>query len=175
MVDLPQVQCMRLALPRGQNSLAGYWNSHADTTELAVSPVWRVQLTAGGRMPEASLVSIVEDDRFFRESMRRLMRSLGYRAEVFRSAAAFLESPRLAKTAVLIADIYMPVMTGLELFRNLINTGRPIPTILMTSYPDADLQARALSEGVVCYLPKPVDERHLVRCLRAALQPGEAT
>jgi FixJ family two-component response regulator len=126
-------------------------------------------------MPKTSVVSIVEDDRFFRESMRRLMKSLGYRVEVFPSAAAFLKSPRLAKTAVVIADIYMPAMTGLELFRNLINSGRPIPTILMTSYPDAGVEARALSEGVVCYLRKPVDEQHLERCLRAALESGEAT
>jgi|SRR6266702_2584604 len=125
-------------------------------------------------MPKASLVSIVEDDRFFRESMRRLMTSLGYIVEVFPSAAAFLQSPRLAKTAVLIADIYMPAMSGLELYRNLINTGRLIPTILMTSYPDADVEARALSQGVLCYLAKPVDEQHLVRCLRAALEAGEA-
>jgi FixJ family two-component response regulator len=103
------------------------------------------------------------------------MKSLGYRVGVFPSAAAFLKSPRLAKTAVLIADIYMPAMTGLELYRNLINTGRPIPTILMTSYPDADVEARALSEGVVCYLLKPVDEQHLLRCLRAVLESGEAT
>jgi FixJ family two-component response regulator len=126
-------------------------------------------------MPEASLISVVEDDRFFRESMRRLMKSLGYTVEVFPSAAAFLQSPRLARTAVLIADIYMPAMTGLELYRNLISTGRPIPTILMTSYPDADVEARALSEGVVCYVRKPVDEQHLLRCLRAALESGEAT
>jgi FixJ family two-component response regulator len=125
-------------------------------------------------MPKASLVSIVEDDRFFRESMRRLMRSLGYRVEVFSSAAAFLESPHLAKTAVLIADIYMPAMTGLELYRKLIDRGRPIPTLLMTSYPDVDVEARALSEGVVCYLRKPLDEQHLVRCVRAALESGRA-
>jgi FixJ family two-component response regulator len=126
-------------------------------------------------MPRAPLVSIVEDDRFFRESMRRLMRSLGYRSEVFPSAAAFLESPYLAETAVLIADIYMPAMTGLELYRNLIHTGRPIPTILMTSYPDADVEAGALSEGAVCYVRKPVDEQQLLRCLRAALESGEET
>jgi len=136
--------------------------------------VWRVELKCRRRMPNASLVSIVEDDRFFRESMKRLMKSLGYRCAVFPSAAAFLRSPRLAKTAVLIADIYMPGMTGLELYRNLIDTGRPIPTILMTSYPDADVEARALSEGVVCYLRKPLDEQHLVGCLRAALETGEA-
>jgi FixJ family two-component response regulator len=137
--------------------------------------VWRVELKCRRRMPNASLVSIVEDDRFFRESMKRLMKSLGYRCAVFPSAAAFLRSPRRAKTAVLIADIYMPGITGLELYRNLIDTGRPIPTILMTSYPDADVEARALSEGVVCYLRKPLDEQHLVGCLRAALETGEAT
>jgi FixJ family two-component response regulator len=126
-------------------------------------------------MPKTSLVSIVEDDRFFRESMRRLMKSLGYRVEVFPSAAAFLQSPRLARTAVLITDIYMPAMTGLELYKNLIDTGRPIPTILMTSYPDTAVEARALSEGVVCYVRKPVDEQHLLRCIRAALESGEAT
>jgi FixJ family two-component response regulator len=121
---------------------------------------------------KASLVSIVEDDRSVRESMCRLMRSLGYPVEVFPSAAAFLDSPRLAKTAVLIADIYMPAMTGLELFRNLVSTGRPIPTILMTSYPDTDVETAALRDGVVCYLRKPLDEQQLVRCLRAALGPG---
>ncbi len=126
-------------------------------------------------MPKASLISIVEDDRYVRESMRRLMASLGYRVEVFPSADAFLVSPCLAQTALLIADIYMPAMTGLELYRNLINSGRPIPTILMTSYPDADVEARALSEGVVCYLRKPLDARHLVRCVRAALKSGDAT
>lgn len=103
------------------------------------------------------------------------MKSLGYRVEVFPSAAAFLKSPRLAKTAVVIADIYMPAMTGLELFATLSKSGRPIPTILMTSYPDAGVEARALSEGVVGYLRKPVDEQHLVRCLRAALESGKAT
>ena len=43
-------------------------------------------------MSKRSLVSVVEDDQFFRESMRRLMRSLGYKVEVFASAADFLAS-----------------------------------------------------------------------------------
>ena len=62
------------------------------------------------------LISVVEDDRFFRESMHRLMRSLGYTVDVVSSAAEFLASPRLAETACLIADIHMPAMTGLELY-----------------------------------------------------------
>jgi FixJ family two-component response regulator len=124
-------------------------------------------------MPEASLVSVVEDDQFFRESMRRLLRSLGYAVETFRSAADFLASPRLIETACLIADVNMPAMTGLDLHRRLIERGHPIPTILMTAYPDNDVRTRALKDGVVCYLRKPVDENHLMRCLRAALQSGE--
>ena len=72
-------------------------------------------------MPKRSLVSVVEDDQFFRESMTRLMRSLGYRVEVFASAADFLASPRLGETSCLIADVNMPVMTGVELYRHLID------------------------------------------------------
>ena len=124
-------------------------------------------------MPKASLVSVVEDDQFFRESMRRLMRSFGYTVETFPSAADFLASPRLVETACLIADVHMPAMTGLELHRRLIETGYAIPTILVTAYPDDDVRARALKDGVVCYLRKPVDEKHLMRCLRAALHSDE--
>jgi len=91
-------------------------------------------------MPKALLVSVVEDDQFFRESVRRLMRSLGYSVETFPLAADFLASPR---------------------------------PILVTAYPDDDVRARALDDGVVCYLRKPVDEKHLMRCLRAALHSDE--
>jgi FixJ family two-component response regulator len=124
-------------------------------------------------MTKAFLVSVVEDDQFFRESMGRLLRSLGYVVEAFPSAADFLASARLGETACLIADIHMPAMTGLELHRRLIDIGRAIPTILVTAYPDNDVRARALNDGVVCYLRKPVDEERLLRCLRAALHSGE--
>src|ERR1700728_3972810 len=99
--------------------------------------------TAGGRMPKRSLVSVVEDDQFFRESMRRLMRSLGYRVETFASAADFLVSPRLAETACLIADVNMPAMNGIELYRHLSDSGRAIPTILVTAYPNDIDRSRA--------------------------------
>ena len=119
------------------------------------------------------LVSVVEDDQYFRESMRRLMRSLGYNVEAFSSAADFLASPRLIETTCLIADVHMPAMTGIELYKHLIEAGHTIPTILVTAYPDDGERARALNDGVVCYLRKPVDERDLIRCLRAALESGE--
>ena len=101
------------------------------------------------------------------------MRSLGYNVEAFSSAANFLASPRLIETTCLVADVHMPAMTGIELYKHLIEAGYTIPTILITAYPDDVERARALNDGAICYLRKPVDEQHLIRCLRAALKSGE--
>ena len=103
------------------------------------------------------------------------MRSLGYAAEEFASANDFLTSPRLAQTACLIADVHMPALTGIELYRHLIGTGRAIPTILVTAYPNDADRSRALNDGVVCYLHKPVDQQDLLQCLRAALSSGASS
>jgi FixJ family two-component response regulator len=120
------------------------------------------------------LVSVVDDDRFFRDSMCRLLRSLGHTVDVFSSAAEFLVSPRLPETACLIADIHMPAMTGLEFRRHLMDTGRAIPTILVTAFPNDIDRACALEDGVMCYLRKPLDEGHLTRCVREALTLGRS-
>src|SRR5712671_4381376 len=120
-------------------------------------------------MPRAPLVSVVDDDDFLRASMRRLMRSLGFTVETFASAAGLLASPRLVETDCLIADVNMPAMTGVELYRHLVKTGHAIPTILITAYPSDLDRTTVLNEGVICYLHKPVDQQDLVRCLDAAL------
>jgi CheY-like chemotaxis protein len=65
-------------------------------------------------------------------------------------------------------------MTGLELYRHLVTAGHAVPTILATAYPNDVDRARALEEGVICYLRKPVDEQHLIRCLNAALTSRDA-
>jgi len=121
-------------------------------------------------MPKRRLISIVEDDQHFRESMSELMSSLGYTVEAFPSAESFLASPLLAETACLVADVHMPGMTGVELNRRLIHAGHQIPMILVTAYPDEVTRNRALKDGVVCYLSKPVDDEHLKRCIRSVLQ-----
>ena len=126
-----------------------------------------------GRLSKAPLIAIVEDDEFFRESMRRLMRSLGYTAEAFSSAADFLASRRLDETASLIADIHMPGMTGVELYARLIEAGHKIPTIFVTAYPDEATRARALKDGIVCYLLKPFGDNDLMDCVRKAVESGK--
>jgi FixJ family two-component response regulator len=124
-------------------------------------------------MPQHALISIVEDDQPFRESMRKLITSLGYSVEAFPSAATFLASPLLTATACLVSDVQMPGMTGIELHRHLLAMGHQIPTILVTAYPDEIARKRAFKDGVVCYVSKPVDDEHLERCLRSALENGK--
>ena len=124
-------------------------------------------------MTKKQLVSVVDDDQFFRDSMRRLLKSLGYTSESFASAAELLASPRLAETACLIADVHMPAMTGLELHRLLKETGRAIPTILVTAFPNDVDRDRSTSDGVINYFRKPVDEQDLTRCLRAVFIADE--
>lgn len=124
-------------------------------------------------MSEQALISIVDDDQAFRESLRRLLKSLGYAVAVFSSAADFLASPKLTITGCLVADVHMPSMTGIELYSHLIKTGRAIPTILITAYPEARVQQRMLKAGVECYLSKPFEEAHLIDCLHTAFARGD--
>jgi len=123
-------------------------------------------------MLNRTLISIVDDDQLYRESLRKLVVLMGYTVEAFPSAADFLASRFLPETTCLIADVHMPGMTGVELHRHLVDAGYAIPTILVTAYPDEVVKDRALKDGVVCYLSKAVDDDHLERCLRSALQPG---
>jgi FixJ family two-component response regulator len=124
---------------------------------------------------DQSQISIVDDDQSFRDSMRRLLRSLNYAVAVFPSAAEFLASPELAATACLVADVQMPAMTGVELYEHLIETGHAIPTILVTGYPNDGVRQRMLTLGVECYLPKPLEEAVLIDCLRSAVSRRKAS
>ena len=126
-------------------------------------------------MFDQSQISIVDDDQSFRDSMRRLLKSLNYAVAVFPSAAEFLASPELAATACLVADVQMPAMTGVELYEHLIETGHAIPTILVTGYPNDGVRQRMLTLGVECYLPKPLEEAVLIDCLRSAVSRRRAS
>jgi FixJ family two-component response regulator len=116
------------------------------------------------------LISVIDDDDDARVAITSLVEALGFTTEAFPSAAEFLACHNMAHTRCLIADVQMPGMTGLELHRHLMQSGRAIPTILITAYPDDNIRDRALSEGVVCYLQKPVaHDEGLLRCIRVAL------
>jgi FixJ family two-component response regulator len=121
------------------------------------------------------LVSIVDDDQLFRESLCKLIKLLGYRVEAFPSGKSFLASSIVDETGCLVADVNMPVMTGPELHRHLTGAGYAIPTILVTAYPDEDVQRRALKDGVDYCLSKPLNDEHLERCLHALLGSAKSS
>jgi FixJ family two-component response regulator len=97
------------------------------------------------------------------------MRSIGLVAHAFSSGEEFLRSPELGRAGCLVVDFDMPKMTGLDLYNNLSQLGKEIPTIMITAYPSDDICGRALQAGIICYLPKPFDESDLLNCIQTAL------
>jgi FixJ family two-component response regulator len=115
------------------------------------------------------LVAVVDDDTSMRETTQDLLESAGMRAATFASAEAFLQSTGVEHVACLVTDIRMPGISGLELQERLATAGRPIPTVLMTAYPEESVRARALKSGVVGFLPKPFTAEELLACIGTAL------
>ena len=124
-------------------------------------------------MPNKPLIAVVDDDASVREAIMSLMRALGFIAETFPSAEDFLKSDGLQRISCLIADVRMPGMSGLELYRRLVASGRPIPTVLITAHSDDGVRGRALQAGIICYLTKPFREDDLLGCIRSALDHGK--
>ena len=119
-------------------------------------------------------ISIIDDDEQSRAALEDLMQAMGFTIEAFPSALDFLASPNVRHTSCLIVDVHMPRMTGTELHSRLIRSGYDIPTILITAYPDDSARARALGEGVVGYLAKPIDEKVLLGCVESALRRAKS-
>lgn len=115
-------------------------------------------------------VAIVDDDDSVRDTTKDLLDSAGVSAATFNSAESFLQSKRTCAIRCLIADMRMPGMTGLELHSRLAAAGTPIPTVLITAYPDELARARALKTGVICLLAKPFSAEDLLACIETALR-----
>ena len=119
------------------------------------------------KLSKTAVIAIVDDDYSVREALTSLVRSLGYPAMAFECADDLLNSKR-GRVSCLIADVQMPGMTGFELYNRLV-AGEPIPTILITAFPDERARHHALQAGVNCYLPKPFSEDELLACIRSIL------
>jgi FixJ family two-component response regulator len=121
-------------------------------------------------MQKKPVVAIVDDDESACEGTTDLLKAMGFVAKGSRSAEDFLQSGHLRRTACVITDMRMSGMTGLELYDHLVRSGKTIPTILVTAFPNDRDRARALKAGVVCYLAKPFNDQDLLRCVRSALE-----
>ena len=120
-------------------------------------------------MSEKPLVAIVDDDASVRCSAGRLVRSIGYCAEEFRSAQEFLDSGRAASTACLILDVRMPGIDGIELQGRLAGSNAAIPIVFITARASDMEESRALQAGAVAFLRKPVGKEALLHVLRGIL------
>ena len=120
-------------------------------------------------MSNIPVISIIDDDESVRAATNRLVRSLGFIALTFASADEFLRSPRLHDTSCVIADVQMPGMSGIELQSVLIATGKNMPIIFITAFPDEGIRARALKAGAIGFLRKPFEGSTLIQCIDDAL------
>jgi FixJ family two-component response regulator len=120
-------------------------------------------------MPRVPLIVIIDDDDALRNSLDNLLRSVGFRAQGFASAEAFLQAHQAPETACLILDVRLPGMNGLELQRQLGAAHGRIPIIIVTAYADDDVRVRALAAGAVDFLSKPCREEDLLKAIEAAL------
>lgn len=120
-------------------------------------------------MVEVPVISVIDDDASVRTAISNLVRSLGYVVHAFHSAEAFLQSVQLTQSWCVIADVRMPETSGIELQFRLRAQGNRVPFIFITAVPEDRVRARALKDGAMCFLTKPVDQDHLIGCLAKAI------
>ncbi len=121
-------------------------------------------------MNERLLVSVVDDDESVRESLPDFLRQVGFAAEAFSSAEAFLASDFVSETSCLILDVAMPGMSGPDLQEELIRRQQGIPIVFITANGDKTVRPRLLAQGAVECLFKPFSEAALLDALDAALR-----
>ena len=114
-------------------------------------------------------VAIVDDDSGVRTSLSSLLRALGHVVRTYVSAREFIADASASASApdLLLSDIQMPGMSGEQLQAALIATGRTVPTIFMTAFPDEAVRRRLLAAGARACLDKPIDADTLSRHLGA--------
>lgn len=115
------------------------------------------------------LISVVDDDQSFRESLPELLKELGFAARIFSSAEEFLVSDAALHSNCLLLDVAMPVMPGPELFRELRRRDLRIPVVFITARRDESARSRLLDDGAVECLFKPFDDTALLQALNKAV------
>ena len=118
----------------------------------------------------APVVFVVDDDARMRESLRRLITSVGFRVEVFASARAFLEAPRPEAPGCLVLDVRLPGLSGLDLQRELVETDAELPIVFVTGHGDIPMSVRAMKAGAIEFLTKPFREQELLDAIRSGIE-----
>jgi FixJ family two-component response regulator len=116
-----------------------------------------------------STVFIVDDDEASSRSLRWLVESVDLNAEVFRSAAEFIDGYDPTMPGCLVLDVRMPGMSGLELQQHLRERGIELPIIFVTGHGDIPMAVRAVKAGAVDFFEKPFKQQELLDLIHKAI------
>jgi FixJ family two-component response regulator len=122
-----------------------------------------------------ALVAIVDDDPSVRKGLERLIRSLGWQAEIFASAQEFLDRPRTVAPGCLVLDLQLPGLSGLDLQKRMVEAGLETPIVFLTGHGDIPASVKAMKAGAVEFLTKPVDEQDLLNAIQEAIERDRRT
>src|SRR6266446_727056 len=119
-------------------------------------------------------ILVVDDDPALRESVGRLLRSLGLEAQLFASISNFLEFDPPDGPACLVLDVRMPGKSGLDLQRELAAANRELPIIFITGHGDIPMSVQAMKGGAIEFLTKPFRDQELLDAIQLGLSRDRA-
>jgi FixJ family two-component response regulator len=119
-------------------------------------------------------VLVIDDDPEFRDSVTRLLRSVGLHSQQFSSVSDFFNAPLPDGPACLVLDIRMPGRSGLELQRDLAAANRQVPIIFITAHGDIPMTVQAMKGGAIEFLTKPFRDQDLLEAVQAGLARDRA-
>lgn len=115
------------------------------------------------------VVLIVDDDAFMRALLQRIFTDAGLASTSFATADALLAEAELPAPAVLLLDVKMPDMSGLELHAALLERGNVLPVVFLTGDSDIPIAVTAMRRGAFDFIEKPFEREDLVHRVRLAL------
>ena len=127
-----------------------------------------------GIRDETPSVLIVDDDPEFRDSVARLLRTVGLNTREFSSVSDFLRADPSDGPTCLVLDVRMPGRSGLELQRDLAAANRQVPIIFITAHADVPMTVQAMKGGAIEFLTKPFRDQDLIEAVEAGLAGDRA-
>jgi FixJ family two-component response regulator len=116
-----------------------------------------------------AMVFVIDDDQSVRKSLQRLLDAANYKTALFNSASDFLQRLAYPGPSCIIIDVRMPGLTGMDLQKALINSGRDEQLVFITAHGDIPMCAQAMKAGAVDFLPKPFKPKQLLESVERAL------
>src|SRR5277367_6700021 len=116
-----------------------------------------------------STILVIDDDVDLRNSLGRLLRSVGLNAKLFASVSDFLKSAPTEGPSCLVLDVRLPGQSGLEFQRELAAAGRELPIIFITGHGDIPMSVQAMKSGAIEFLTKPIRDQALLDAIQSGL------